>query len=119
MLCPYLYTKSVSCTMIYDLLCCGPQRIRYIQSLYSDLGILAFSAFPEQLFQWHDEENASYTATALYGNLTRFHKHLAYITPNANNIFIFGETIYFLFSNANIIICFCQFVVNNFFGIIS
>lgn len=82
-------------------------------------GILAFSAFPEQLFQWHDEENSSYTATALYGNLTRFHKHLAYITPNANNIFIFGETIYFLFSNANIIICFCQFVVNNFFGIIS
>lgn len=119
MLCPYLYTKSVFCTMIYDLLCCGPQRIRYIQSLYSDLGILAFSAFPEHLFQWHDEENSSYTATALYGNLTRFHKHLAYITPNANNIFIFGETIYFLFSNANIIIYFCQFVVNNFFGIIS
>ena len=75
-------------------------------------GILAFSAFPEQLFQWHDEENSSYTATALYGNLTRFHKHLAYITPNANNI-------YFLFPNVNIIICFCQFVVNNFFGIIS
>ena len=93
--------------MIYDLLCCGPQRIRYIQSLYSDLGILAFSAFPEQLFQWHDEENFSYTATALYGNLTRFHEHLAHITPNANNI-------YFLFPNANIIICFCQFVVNNF-----
>ena len=103
--------------MIYDLLCCGPQRIRYIQSLYSDLGILAFSAFPEQLFQWHDEENSSYTATALYGNLTRFHKHLAYITPNANNIFIFSEIVYFLFPNANIIICFCQFVVNNFFGV--
>ena len=96
--------------MIYDLLCCGPQRIRYIQSLYSDLGILAFSTFPEQLFQWHNEESSSYTATALYGNLTRFHKHLAYITPNANNI-------YFLFPNVNIIICFCQFVVNNFFGV--
>lgn len=99
--------KSVFCTMIYDLLCCGPQRIRYIQSLYSDLGILAFSAFPEQLFQWHDEENSSYTATALYGNLTRFHKHLAYIALNANNILIFDETVYFLFPNANIIICFC------------
>ncbi len=117
MLCPYLYTKSVFCTMIYDLLCCGPQRIRYIQSLYSDLGILAFSAFPEQLFQWHDEENSSYTATALYGNLTRFHKHLAYITPNANNIFIFSEIVYFLFPNANMIICFCPFFVNNFFGV--
>lgn len=93
--------------MIYDLLCCGPQRIRYIQSLYSDLGILAFSAFPEQLFQWHEEENSSYTATALYGNLTRFHKHLAYIALNANNILIFDETVYFLFPNANIIICFC------------
>ena len=69
------------------------------------------------LFQWHNEENSSYTATALYGNLTRFHKHLAYITPNANNIFIFGKTVYFLFPNANIIICFCQFVVNNFFGV--
>ena len=62
--------------MIYDLLCCGPQRIRYIQSLYSDLGILAFSTFPEQLFQWHNEENSSYTATALYGILTRFPFHL-------------------------------------------
>lgn len=81
--------------MIYDLLCCGPQRIRYIQSLYSDLGILAFSAFPEQLFQWHDEENSSYTATALYGILTRFHKHFAYIALNVLSYFyeIFNSSV--------------------------
>ena len=93
MLCPYLYTKSVFCTMIYDLLCCGPQRIRYIQSLYSDLGILAFSAFPEQLFQWHDEENSSYTATALYGILTRFHKHFAYIALNVISYSVFTQSV--------------------------
>lgn len=52
-------------------------------------GILAFSAFPEQLFQWHDEENSSYTATALYGNLTRFHKQFAYLILNVELILFF------------------------------
>ena len=61
--------------------------LRYTQNLYSDSGICTFSAFP--VSQWHFEENSSYTATALYGNLTRFHKQFAYLILNVELILFF------------------------------
>lgn len=79
--------------------------------------VSSFSSPSQNLLsQWHSEENSSYTATALYGNLTRFHKHLAYIALNVNNIlFTFVETDRFSISNTCLIIQIQQIFVKAIF----
>ena len=59
------------------------------------LGHHHFLRLPGNDFQWHFEESSSYTATALYGILTRFHKHFAYIALNVLSYFyeIFNSSV--------------------------